>query len=63
MTKARKKNKEPEREPKAEGSVPFPTAVSPSGIYPMTPPVWPDLGLGYDLGGMESPEDRDWQDI
>ena len=55
MTKARKKNKEP----KAEGSVPFPTAVSPSGIYPMMPPVWPDPELGFDLGGMEAPEGRE----
>ena len=63
MSKERKKSKEKEREPKAEGSVPFPTTVSPSGIYPMTPPVWPDPGLGFDLGGMESEEDRDWQEI
>ena len=59
MTKARKKNKEPE----ATSYVPFPAASSPSGIYPMTPPVWPDPGLGFDLGGMESQEDRDRQEV
>ena len=62
MPKERKKRKENEREPEATGFVPFPAPYSPSGIYPMMPPVWPDPGLGFDLGGMESPEDRE-QDI
>ena len=63
MAKERKKNREKEREPEATTFVPFPSASSPSGIYPMTPPVWPDPGLGFDLGGLEPPEERDWQNI
>ena len=63
MSKERKKDKKTEREPEATSYVPFPAPYSPSGIYPMMPPVWPDPGLGYDLGGMESQEDRDWQEI
>ena len=59
MAKERKKSRENARGPEAASYAPFPASCSPSGIYPMTPPVWPDPGLGFDLGGMESPEERE----
>ena len=63
MAKERKKKDGDRQEAQAASFAPFPAPYSPSGIYPLMPPLWPDPGLGYDLGGMDSPEDRDWQDI
>ena len=63
MAKPRKKKTGEPQTNEGENAVPFPAAYSPLGMFPMTPPVWPDPGLGFDLPGMAEQEGRDWQDI